>query len=260
VVSAPLHPHPVIQGEKISFKPTVNFEFGFGVSAVLSGPGFPLTLHSLLRSYSLGNTIPGVVDDPGDRRSAFDWSYRVPRLRNWLTFYGDSFTEDEFSPITFPRKSNFCAGLYMPRLPKLPQVELRAEGIYTDIPSLDGTGVAYFNNHYLSGYTNYGQIIGNAIGREGRGINVWATWHPTAKNSIEAHYRTQHVNPLFLQGGHLRDFDATGTFVQARNLVFSGTVKYEHWNFPLLSALPKSNVSAGVQISYRPAGGWSLFR
>jgi hypothetical protein len=89
------------------------------VTAIWSGPGFPLTLHRLLRTYSLGNASVTNPNDPGDRRSAFDFSYRVPGLRNWLTFYGDSFTEDEFSPISFPRKSNFRAGIYMPRLPKL---------------------------------------------------------------------------------------------------------------------------------------------
>lgn len=258
VVSAPLRPHPFIQGEKISFKPTRNFEFGFGVTAILSGPGFPLTLHSLVRSYSLGNTTPGVANDPGDRRSAFDLSYRVPGLRNWLTFYGDSFTEDEFSPISFPRKSAFRAGLYLPQLPKLRQIDLRAEGIYTDIPNL-GAGVSYFNTHYLSGYTNYSQIIGNAIGREGRGVNIWSTYHFTADNSLQLHYRTQHVNPEFLSGGYLRDFDATGTLVRAGSLVFSATAKYEHWNFPLLAATPKTNVSAGLQISWRPVHGWSFW-
>jgi hypothetical protein len=111
---------------------------------------------------------------------------------------------------------------------------------------------------YLSGYTNYGQIIGNAIGREGRGVNIWSTYHFTADNSLQLHYRTQHVNPEFLSGGYLRDFDATGTLVRAGSLVFSGTVKYEHWSFPLLAATPKTNVSAGLQISWRPVHGWSL--
>jgi hypothetical protein len=73
------------------------------------------------------------------------------------------------------------------------------------------------------------------------------------------HYRNQHVNPAFLQGGYLRDFDATGTLVRAGNLVFSGRLKYEHWNFPLLSAVPKTNVSAALQVSYSPAHGWSIF-
>ena len=261
VISAPLHPHPFVQGIKLSFKPTRNLEFGFDVTAVLSGPGFPLTLHSLLRSYSpSGNTIPGLPNDPGDRRSAFDWSYRVPGLRDWLTFYGDSFTEDEFSPITFPRKSSFRAGLYVPRIPGLPKVDLRAEGIYTDIPSLGAAGVAYFNNHYLSGYTNYGQIIGNAIGREGRGLNLWTTYRFNASDNLQFHYRNQHVNPEFLEGGYLRDFDLSGTVVKMGSVVLTAAAKYEHWNFPLLSATPKTDVGVSLQISYQPLHGLRLFK
>lgn len=259
VVTAPLHPHPFVQGLKLSFKPTRNLEFGLGVTAILSGPDFPLTLHSLLRSYSpTGNTIPGQLNDPGDRRSAFDFSYRVPGLRDWLTFYGDSFTEDEYSPISFPRKSAFRAGLYMPRLPRVPKLDLRAEGIYTDIPNLGGVGVAYSNGHYLSGYTNYGQIIGNAIGREGRGLNLWTTYRFNATDNLQFHYRYQHVNPAFLEGGYLRDFDVSGTVVKMGNLVFTAAAKYEHWNFPLLSATPKTDVGVSLQVSYRPLHGLRL--
>ena len=257
VVSSPLRPHPAIQGAKFSFRPTGNLEFGFDETAIFSGPGFPLTIHSILRSYSPGNTIPGVSSDPGDRRSGFDFSYRLPRLRNWLTLYSDSFTEDEISPISFPRKSSFRAGLYAPKLPYIPNLDLRVEGIYTDIPNLGAAGVEYFNNHYLSGYTNFGQIIGNAIGREGRGLNVWTTYRFTPINNVQLHYRNQHVNPEFLEGGYLRDFNATGTFASVRSMIFSASLKYERWNFPLLSAAPKTNISGVLQISFRPVHGWS---
>jgi len=259
VVSSPLHPHPYIQGAKFSFKPTQNLEFGLDVTSVFSGPGFPLTFHSFLRSYSPSNGIPGTSSDPGDRRSAFDFSYRLPGLRNWLTLYSDSFTEDEFSPITFPRKSSFRAGLYMPRLPRLEQIDLRVEGVYTDIPNLGAAGAAYFNTHYLSGYTNYGQIIGNAIGREGRGINAWSTYRFSAMNTVQLHYRNQHVNREFLEGGYLQDFDLNGSLMTLGSLVFSGQVKYEHWAFPLLSPTPKSNTSVTIQVSFRPPHGSSLF-
>ncbi len=49
VVSPPLHPHPYLDGEKFSFKPTPNLEFGFGLTTVFSGSGFPLTLKTVLR-------------------------------------------------------------------------------------------------------------------------------------------------------------------------------------------------------------------
>ena len=260
VIAAPLHPHPFIQGLKILFKPTRNFEFGFGETAILSGPGFPLTLHSILRSYSpTGNTIPGQTNDPGDRRSAFDFSYRIPGLRNWLSLYADSFTEDEFSPISYPRKSAMRGGIYMPRLPGLAQADLRVEGVFTDIPNLGAPGVSYFNNHYLSGYTNYGQIIGNAIGREGRGVNAWTTYRLNESDNLQFHYRNQHVNPEFLEGGYLQDFDVAGTFARKGELVFSAAAKYEHWNFQLLSSTPKNDMSVGLQIGFQPLHGFKLF-
>lgn len=78
VVNPPLHPHPMIQGEKISFKPTRNLEFGFGVTAIWSGPGFPLTLHTLLRSYSLGNASRRTPTIPvtGDQLLTFPTAFR----------------------------------------------------------------------------------------------------------------------------------------------------------------------------------------
>jgi len=45
--------------------------------------GFSLT--------SASNGTPGTNLDPGDRRSSFDFTYRLPKLRNWVTFYADGF-------------------------------------------------------------------------------------------------------------------------------------------------------------------------
>ena len=194
-------------------------------------------------------------NDPGDRRAAFDFSYRLPGVRDWLTLYADSFTEDEFSPISYPRKSSFRGGLYMPKVPKLPNLDIRAEGVYTDIPNLEfglAAGTEYFNTRFRSGYTNWGQIIGSWVGREGRGVNAWATYHLSAQNDIQIHYRNQHVNPLFLKGGNLNDFAASGTFAKGNGFVFKGSLQYEHWNFPLLSSTPKSNVTGTLELRFAP--------
>jgi hypothetical protein len=53
-------------------------------------------------------------------------------------------------------------------------------------------------------------------------------------------------------GGYLQDFDANGTLASAGGLVFSANAKYEHWNFPLLAATSKNNVSAFLQVIFRP--------
>ena len=258
----PITPHSYIHGEKFSLKPTRNFEFAFSLTTLFGGPGFPLTLGNLARSYGPGNVAAGSPKDPGDRRSAFDFSYRIPGLRDWLTLYGDSFTEDEFSPVSYPRKSSFRGGIYMPKLPRIPALDLRVEGVFTDIPNLDfglDAGVEYFNTRFRSGYTNNGQIIGSWIGREGRGVTSLATYHLGAQSEIQLHYRNQKVNPLFIQGGHVQDFGGSATFARAGGLVFGGSVQYEHWAFPALSPAPKSNVSAGLEVRFQPLNGWKAW-
>src|SRR6266567_287012 len=114
----PLDRQPFLQGQKISLKPTPNFELSVSATTVFAGGPGALTWHTFLRSYSLGNTFyQGGPDDPGDRRSGVDFSYRIPGIRQWLTFYGDAFTEDEFSPLGYPRKSAIRGGIYMPQIP-----------------------------------------------------------------------------------------------------------------------------------------------
>ena len=65
------------------------------------------------------------ANNPGKRISAADFTYRVPGLRNWLTFYMDSLVVDEVSPIGSTR-ATVNPGIYMPRIPENP--EARAQG------------------------------------------------------------------------------------------------------------------------------------
>ena len=88
---------PFIQGERLSFKPTPNFEFGLSVTSVFAGGPTPLTGHTLIKSYSLGNgnSQPGSASDPGDRRSGLDLTYRLP----WITPRPSPKTNSVPSPI-----------------------------------------------------------------------------------------------------------------------------------------------------------------
>src|SRR5262249_381801 len=72
-------------GLKVNFKPTPNFEFGVGRTGLWGGPEFPINLHTTRRSFLSTTNAAGRGNDPGDRRSTFDFSYRIPKLRNWLT-------------------------------------------------------------------------------------------------------------------------------------------------------------------------------
>ena len=191
----PLDPQPFIHGQMISFKPTPNFEFAFFRTTIYGGPGYPLTFHHLISSlFTTGNEYAGGVSKPGDRRSGLSFSYRLPCLRNWMTLYGDGFTDDEFSPIAYVNVSSWHAGLYLSHFPRISQLDLRVEGVYTDVPG--GTdinskfpGSFYGNATWRDGYTNKGDLIGSWIGRGGQGGQAWSNYwfsHATVCSSFSA--------------------------------------------------------------------------
>ena len=73
---------PMISGERFSFKPTPNVEFGFSTTSIFAGEGVHFTMHTYLKSVfrfnSYGN--PGTPQDPGDARTGFDLSSTVFRI------------------------------------------------------------------------------------------------------------------------------------------------------------------------------------
>jgi hypothetical protein len=252
VIGPPVHPQPYIHGQKISFKPTPNLELGFSRTVVFGGPGFPLTAGTLWRSMSsTGNGI--TARDPGDRRAGFDFSYRVPGLRRWLTLYSDSMAEDEATPLLYPHRSAFNPGIYLARLPFLPRVDLRAEAAYTDPPPLRETGFFYYNLHYRGGYTNGGNLLGSWVGREGRGVQITSTYWFSAVNTLRFGYRGGWVDPEFMRGGRLNDFSVTSVTALGRNLTLRAGVQYEAWRFSLLSAAGETNLTASLQVTWWPS-------
>jgi hypothetical protein len=244
---------PFIHGQKVSFKPTENFEFSVSRTMIFGGPGSPVTFSNFWRSLVSTSTAAGQTD-PGDRRSGFDVSYRVPGLRNWLTVYADTFTDDQPFPLAYPTNSAWSPGIHLAKLPRLPKLELRAEGFVTP-PRTYFPGFYYFNVRYLSGYTNNRQLIGSWIGREGNGAELWATWWFSPRASLQGSYRDVSVNRVFLSGGGLHDVALSSTLPLSRNWSFHMLGQYERWNFPLLSTKTNSNTTASFQLTWTPAGG-----
>ena len=132
-------PQPIVHGERFSFKPTPNLEIGSSRTTDYGGPGYPLTLHSFLRSaFHTSQTLPGAANKPGARRSGLDFSYRIPRLLG-LTFYADGFTQhDTFSPLVGPDVAAWLGGLYFPRLPETTESRLPRRGSRNTIRRLGG--------------------------------------------------------------------------------------------------------------------------
>src|SRR5712672_3565410 len=252
-----LSPQPFINGQKISFKPTRNFEFGVFRTTVYGGPGYPLTFHTFFRSLvsTENKGTFGTALKPGDRRSGIDFSYRLPRLRKWLSFYGDGFTDDQFSPIGYFDRSAWHAGLYLSQFPKVPKLDLRVEGVYTDNPigGNVGHGFYYFNFTWSSGYTNNGDLIGSWIGRQGQGAQAWTNYWFTPRNRLQFNFRHQKVSQEYLPGGGtLTDAGVRADYWVRSNISVSTSVQYERWLFPAIQPGPERNVSASVEILFQP--------
>jgi hypothetical protein len=251
-----LHPQPIVHGERFSFKPTPNFEFGMSRTTDYGGPGYPLTWHTFLRSvFSPDQTIPGAPNKPGSRRSGLDFSYRI---RNGLTFYADGMTEhDTISPLVGPDVAAWLGGIYIPRLPKIPKMDFRAEGVYTDPPigGNVGSGYFYYNPTWISGFTNSGRLMGDWVGREGQGVQVWTTYWFTPRNKLQFNFRHLKVSHEFItNGGTLADGSVRADFWVRSRFSLSAVVQYEAWTFPVISPTKQSDVTSSVQLTFWPKG------
>jgi membrane-associated phospholipid phosphatase len=260
-----VNPQPIVHGQRISFKPTSNLEIGLSRTTDYGGPGYPLTLHTFLRSvFSTSNTFAGNPNKPGARRSGMDFSYRIPGLRDGMTFYAEGLAEhNEITPILGPDVAAWLAGIYLPRLPKIPKLDLRLEGGYTD-PPYSGTDVAfgafYWDGAWITGFQNAGHLMGSWMGRQGQGAQAWTTYWFSPRNKLQFGFRHQKVsNQLVsdngtLRGGTLADANVRAEFWPRSTFSLSAFVQYEVWNFPVIASGRQSNVTSSVQLSFWPKG------
>jgi hypothetical protein len=255
--SQSLNPQPWIQGEKISIKPSRDLEIGFSYMSMFAGLGVPATLGTFVNSlFDTGGDLPGNLSK-SQRMTGLDFTYRIPKLRKWLTLYGDGFAQDQiiFLPYGYPERAVWRAGIYVPRLPRLPRLDLRAEGGYTDNPLGNGysNGFYYTANRYLNGQTSNGNLLGSWMGRAGQGAQVWTNYWFSARDRIQLNFRHLKVSQEFVPGGAtLTDVGARGDYWVRTNLSVSAAVQYERWLFPVIQPNASTNVSATVEILFQP--------
>jgi membrane-associated phospholipid phosphatase len=250
-----LNPQPFLSGGKISLKFTTNLEFSMSKTTIYGGPGNPLTLKTFVQSI-FALSVKG--EEMGDGRSMVDFSYRLPKLRNWLTLYVEGFSETEISPLTTPQRSVWQGGLYLSKLPRVHKIDLRFEGGFTspvDFPSCNGC--YYHNFQYLNGFTNNGQLMGTWIGRAAQGESIQSTYWLSSTKRIEIEARHRKVDSQFLpQGGTQNDVALKTDFLLKSGIQLSGTVQYENWLIPLLAPGAQTNVTAQFQLAYWPHLRW----
>jgi membrane-associated phospholipid phosphatase len=246
-----INPLPYTWGDRIALKLSPNLELGAGLSVIWAGQGRPATLQTWLHTFNSNGSFQ--TNDPGKRYTGFNVSYRVPKLRDWVTFYTDGMANDEPSPINSERQSAWDSGLYFPKVPHVPNLDLRVEGVYTNLIGYPGLGRYYSNERYAQGYTIDNQIIGSWVGRQGDGIQAWSTYWFSPRNKLQLGYRRQWVDKALLEGGGLNDFSGSFEWLFKHSIDVSSTVQVERWNFPFLSSSPMTNVSTQIQVMYTPS-------
>jgi hypothetical protein len=162
--------------------------------------------------------------------------------------YSEAFAYDNPVEEKFLARFAMNPGVYIPQLPGARKLDIRIEGAYTNLPGLNSEAYFYSNSHYPQGYTNYGQIFGSWIGRQGSGGTASSTYWFSARNKATVSYRRTAADKSFLQGGSLEDFSGSLTWVLGKGVEFTATSQYESWNFPLLASGPRSDLSTSFGI------------
>jgi hypothetical protein len=251
---------PWVHGEKISFKPTPNFEFGFQRTVIWGGKGHePVTLGTFWRSfYSISDTNGAEKfsdRDPGARFSAVDFSWRLPYLRKWLTLYCDSEVHDDVFPITAPRHAALRPGLYLSHFPGVPKLDLRAEAATTDPDTglSNGGQDMYIEVVQRNGYTSNGLLMGDWIGRENKGGQAWLTYHLSPREWLQASYRSDKAAKDFIPGGTTQvDFSVEAVKRLTPNVEMKANLQYERWLIPLYKPGQQTDTSTTFQLTWYP--------
>src|SRR6202046_27282 len=230
-------PHPFIYGNKINFKPLPNLEFGFGRTVTIGGRGgTPLTPGNFIHSFFGQQATGGTSSVPGDSHTSFDWTFNVPKVRNYLVFYGELYADDDPVPFFNPPKNPFRPGIFITRIPGIPKLDLHIEATSTQSPGwpgVDGQGnmgnLNYWNSNYHDGYTSGGNLIGNVVGRDGQAYQGWLTYWLSPTNTLQFQYKNSSVDRAFIPGGGAwQDYSLSNSFYSNSRFYMKGQLQYEH--------------------------------
>jgi hypothetical protein len=250
-----------VHSDMFSFQPTANFQFGFQRTVIFGGEGHePVTLRTFLKGFfDTNDTAVGEKlsrDDPGARFSAFNFSYRLPFVRNYITLYADSETHDDLTPVSAPRRAAYRPGIFLSQFPGVRRLDLRVEGVSTNCSTLVCQGGS---NEYIEdavqkqGYTNKGNILGDWIGREAIGGQAWLTYHLSGDEWVDVEYLHKQTPKDFIAGGTTQSQFRIEVLKRiGPEIEVNAWFQHERWVAPIYLPGAQANNAISVQVTFFP--------
>lgn len=258
------HTNPWVYGQKMTFKPLACLEIGYGRMTTIGGKGGdPFTLRNFILSM-FGQTSKREPGDsiPGENNNEMDWTFYVPKVRNYIVLYGEVFAYDDFIAWVRPTAYPYRPGIYITRIPGVPKLDLHIEAANTQIPG-QGLGgnhgqFVYWNSTYHEANTNNGFLMGNTVGRDGQTIQGWLTYWASPRNTFQLMYKNNFVDPAFIPGGGAwQDYSLQSEYHGRSGWYVKGQLQYEHIShYPLLfngqQSERQQNVTAIIELGFMP--------
>lgn len=267
---------PFLLGQKISFKPLPSLEFGFARTFEIGGeqiPGqpqqneSPLTFANFLHGFFGRVYPPGSNGVPGHNESEFDWTFYIPRVHNYIVFYGDMNAADDPVPWFNPPKNPFRPGIYITRFPRIPKLDFHIEAADTESPGFNNPSLTsleggptnhgdlnYWNSSYRDGETYNGFLIGNTVGRDGRAIQTWANYWISSRDTLQFSYKHSTVSSDFIPGGGCwQDYTWSNDLYTKSHFYLRTEFQFEHIShYPILFTGPQQNFTAVIELGFLP--------
>jgi membrane-associated phospholipid phosphatase len=254
------HANPWVYGEKISFRPLPCLEIGYGRMTTIGGRGGdPFTLGNFALSL-FGQTSHQLAGVPGDNDNEMDWTFYVPKVRNYIVLYGEVYAEDDFVAWVRPTAYPYRPGIYITHFPGIPKLDLHVEAASTETPGWHGAAggnqgqFVYFDSSYHEADTNHGFLMGNTVGRMGQTIQGWLTYWASPRNTLQFTYKNSFVDSAFIPGGGAwQDYAWQQEVHLQSGFYLKSQLQYEHISrYPLLFSGPQKNVTAVIEFGVHP--------
>jgi len=254
-------PRPFVYGQKVNVKLFPFLELGFARRTMIGGKGGePLNASNLFHSiFDIPSWRIADGGPPGDNETEMDWTFYVPKLRNYVVLYGDAYAEDTILPIKDPARNPWHPGLYITRIPGIHNLDFHIEGVSTEqaggFNNSGNHGVFnYWNLAYPDGNTNNGNLIGNTVGRDGRTIQAWFRYWISPRNTVQFIYKHNTVGSDFIpQGGAWQDYGLSNEMYLENGFYLKSELQYENISrYPMLFKGPQKNFTAVLEVGFSP--------